>query len=77
MTTFLRRFHLAAVFVWAILVIPTILWWRQSVPWVAFMSVWANLIAHFGAYMAARAEKVSIEAREADVTANTVNLQEH
>lgn len=54
---FLRRFHLALTVVWFGLVPPTIVWWRSSIPWLAFMSVWANVISHFSAYMAARAEE--------------------
>ena len=47
------RFHLIMMFVWAALVIPTLLIWRESILWVAFMSLYANFVGHFGAYEAA------------------------
>jgi hypothetical protein len=45
-----------ATCVWLALVVPTVLWWRESILWVALMSVWANVAAHFSAWQAARAE---------------------
>lgn len=54
--THLRRFHLAATLTWLALVVPTILWWRQSILWVALMSVWANVASHWSAWQATRAE---------------------
>jgi hypothetical protein len=53
----LAWFHLAAMGVWALLVIPTLLWWRESILWIAFMSLWANLVGHWSAWDAARAEQ--------------------
>jgi hypothetical protein len=61
MQNLLRHFHLAMTFVWLALIAPSVLWWKDSVPWVVFMSVWANLVTHFGAYMAARAERQASE----------------
>lgn len=57
----LRYFHLVMTFVWGILLIPTLLWWRQSVLWVALMSVWANLASHFSAWQASRGEKRAMD----------------
>jgi hypothetical protein len=57
----LRRFHLAMTVVWALLVIPTVMLWRESVLWVALMSAWANIMAHFAAYMAGRTEQREME----------------
>ena len=57
----LRRLHAGATVMWALLLIPTVLWWRDSVFWVALMSVWANLAGHAGAWQAARAEDASSE----------------
>lgn len=42
--------------VWAVLAIPTVLVWRESVLWVAVMSLYANFVGHWSAYDAARAE---------------------
>lgn len=52
-----RTFHLIATTVWVILAIPTVIWWKDSILWVAIMSVWANVVGHWGAYQAARAEE--------------------
>jgi hypothetical protein len=59
--TILRRFHLAMTGVWALLVIPTVTVWPNSVLWVALMSAWANVMAHFAAYMAGRTERREME----------------
>lgn len=52
----LATFHMFATAVWLVLTIPTLLWWRETILWVALMSVWANVASHFGAWQAARAE---------------------
>lgn len=52
----LATFHMWATLVWLALITPTLLWWRESILWVALMSVWANVASHFGAWQAARAE---------------------
>lgn len=51
------RFHLAMTATWALLLIPTLLWWRDSILWVAAMSLYANVAAHWSAYQGARAEQ--------------------
>ena len=43
--------------VWILLLLPTLVWWRDSVLWVAIMSVYAIVIAHWSAYQGARAEE--------------------
>jgi hypothetical protein len=53
----LARFHFAMMNVWALLAIPTVLFWKQSILWVAFMSLYANFVGHFSGWDAARAEK--------------------
>lgn len=55
----LRRFNAIATLIWLALVIPTVWWWRDSVPWVAAMSVWANVASHFSTWQAARAEEAA------------------
>jgi predicted ferric reductase len=52
-----RTFHRVMTMVWVILLIPTLIWWRDSVLWVAVMSIWANVVGHWSAYQAARAEE--------------------
>lgn len=52
----LRRIHLIGMAVWACLALPTVLLWRESILWVAFMSLYANFVGHWSGYDAARAE---------------------
>lgn len=52
----MRRLHLTLTVVWVLLVVPTLLWWRQSILWVAFMSLYANVAGHWAAWQATRAE---------------------
>jgi hypothetical protein len=55
--TALRRFHAWATLAWALAAVPTVLWWRDSVFWVAAMSLWANVASHWAAWQASRAEE--------------------
>lgn len=52
----LKAFHLFATIVWFLLIPPSIILWRDSVPWLVMMSAWANFAAHFSAWQASRAE---------------------
>lgn len=51
------RVHLVATVVWVLLVVPTLLWWRSSIWWIALMSIWSNVASHWAAFQAARAEE--------------------
>lgn len=53
----LRRFHGYATVVWLGLVVPSVTVWRESIGWVVFMSVWANVAGHWSSWQAARAEQ--------------------
>lgn len=53
----LVKFNLIATGIWVLLIAPTLLFWKDSILWVAVMSVWANIAAHFSAYIAARSEQ--------------------
>jgi hypothetical protein len=53
------RYHLVATGVWLALAVPTLLWWRDSVLWVAVMSWYANVVSHWAAYQSARAEEAA------------------
>lgn len=50
------RVHLVLTAAWVLAITPTLLWWRDSVLWVALMSLWANIASHFAAWQASRAE---------------------
>lgn len=52
----LVRFHMVMMIVWAVMFVPTVVWWRNSILWVAFMSLYANFVGHFSGWDAARAE---------------------
>ena len=52
----LVHFHFVMMCVWAVLLIPTLLFWKESILWIAAMSLYANFVGHFSAWDAARAE---------------------
>jgi hypothetical protein len=51
------RLNLWGILVWLVLLPPTILFWQNSVPYVVFMSWYANFVGHISAYIAAKAEE--------------------
>lgn len=53
---FYRRLHASLTAAWFLLVIPTVLWWHDSVLWVGLISCYANAVGHFAAYQGTRAE---------------------
>jgi hypothetical protein len=53
----LKVFNFWATLVWLVLCVPSVLWWKNSVMWVILISLWANVIGHFTAYIAARSEE--------------------
>ena len=53
----LKWFHLVMMFVWLVLAIPGILWWKESILFVIILSLWANFASEFACYQAARAEE--------------------
>lgn len=54
-----RRFHLVMTCVWALAIVPSLLWWKDSILWIILLSVWANLASHFAAWQGSRAEEES------------------
>lgn len=54
---FTTDFHKWATIVWILLLIPSILFWKESILWIILMSVWANIAGHWSAYQASRAER--------------------
>lgn len=52
----LLKFNKSMTALWILLIIPTLLFWKESVLWVALMSLWANIVGHFSAYVAGRGE---------------------
>jgi hypothetical protein len=60
----LGKWNLWLAFIWLGAAIPTLSWWKESILWVAFMSLWANVASHFAAWIAARAEQSVEEAND-------------
>jgi hypothetical protein len=54
-----EKMHLALTALWVILMVPAILWWKHSVPFLVAVSVYANIAGHYAAYEAARGERRS------------------
>jgi hypothetical protein len=51
-----HRQHLALLIGWVMLIPPSIIWWRESIVWVVFMSHYACIVGHWGGLEAARVE---------------------
>lgn len=37
------RYHYIAIGFWLVAIVPTLLWWKDSVLWVCIMSLYANI----------------------------------
>lgn len=55
----MRRFHAAMTVAWGLTIPPAILLWRDSVPFLVAISVYANLAGHFAAWQGSRAEEAN------------------
>lgn len=53
----LAKFNLYMTLAWVILTFPSVVWWKNSLLWVIVISLWANIVGHFSAYIAARSER--------------------
>lgn len=54
-----RRIHGFLVGFWVLMTIPSVLWWRQSVPYLVFISVYALVASHAAAYAGSKAEEAT------------------
>ena len=45
-----RNHHLWEAILWVVLAIPTLIWWKESILWVALMSIYANFKTAIGAH---------------------------
>jgi hypothetical protein len=52
-----RKVHGTMTIVWFFIAIPAVLLWRNSVPFLVYVSVYANFVGHWSSYQAAKAEK--------------------
>ncbi len=57
----LRQAHAVLTVVWVALAIPGVLLWRDSVPFLVGVSIYANIVGHWSSWGAARAEEAIIE----------------
>ena len=61
--------QLILTLVWASLFIPALLWWKESVPFLVFVSVYANFVGHWAAWEAAKAkEEAEAKVQEAEAS---------
>lgn len=51
------RFHAAMTVFWLLMLVPALLFWKDSVLFVILISLWANVAAHWSSFQAAHAEK--------------------
>jgi hypothetical protein len=54
-----KHVHLTLTGIWALMLIPTLLWWKDSILWVAAMSLYANVAGHWAAAQAAESDEHS------------------
>lgn len=52
-----RKLHLILTGLWSLLVIPTVIWWKDSILFIGIVSVYANVVSHWTAFQAAKAEE--------------------
>jgi len=57
----LMYFNLSCTVVWLLLGIPSLIWWKDSILWVIIISLWANIVGHFSAYISSRGEVAQTE----------------
>lgn len=55
------RINLGLTITWAVLIVPSVIWWKNSVPWLVAMSCYANVAGHAAAWMGARSERAQKE----------------
>lgn len=55
------KIHIGFAIFWAIMIVPTILWWPDSILWVAFISLYALVATHISSYEAANNRAVDKE----------------
>lgn len=52
----IRTINFWATCFWLMLIVPTVFYWSRSILWVALLSIWANVISHYTAYLSSRVE---------------------
>jgi hypothetical protein len=55
--TGMAQVHLVLLVAWVLLLVPTLLWWKDSILWVLVISIYANIASHWSAWEAKRAAR--------------------
>ena len=50
------KFNMIMLVIWGLLFIPSLLFLKESIAWLVFMSVYANFVGHMSALMGSFAE---------------------
>ncbi len=53
------KLHIVMAVVWILTAIPSLLWWKESLLWIIFISLYANIATHLGGYEAAKAKETN------------------
>jgi len=54
---FIAKIHLVLTALWILLIIPSVLFWKDSVPYLVSISVYAVIMGHVSSWQAARVEQ--------------------
>lgn len=55
------KFNLVMLVVWTLLLVPTMLLWQESIPWIVFMSWYANTVGHWSAFTSSKTEREMVD----------------
>ena len=73
------KVHIYAAIFWAIMIIPTLLWWTNSVPYLVALSLYAIITGHISSSEANKAEiitKKQIEGEFDDIEVGQETLED-
>lgn len=51
--------HLIEAYIWVVLAVPSVLWWKESILWVISISLYANYKTAISAHEGRRARKAA------------------
>ena len=51
------KVHGVLTVTWALLMVPSLLFWQESVPWLVVMSCWANIAGSAASWQSAKADR--------------------
>lgn len=55
------KVHGVAALIWVVLMPPSVLWWRDSVPYLVMLSVYANFAGSVASWTAAKGDRNSVD----------------